>query len=70
MTEFTNSQLLTIGRAIRVALGYDSREVKIYRMRHSRYVDVQLLMKQLESIGVVSRESVGDTMGQFKDPTV
>lgn len=61
------SQLVTIARAIRTALSYDSREVRIHRLKHSRYIDVQFLMKELEGIGIVTDCSVGDQAFQFKD---
>lgn len=62
----TDSEKVTVARALRSALGYDSREVRIHRLRHNKAIDVILLLRELEDLGLVSRTSMGESIGQFK----
>lgn len=46
-----SSELITVARMLRIALGYESREVRIGALLNSPYLDVRMMAKQLEAEG-------------------
>lgn len=58
----TESELRTIARLLRIAMGYESREHRIGLIRQSKFVDVALLGQRLTAAGFLHDTTVNDTM--------
>lgn len=58
----TGAEELAAARALRIALGYESREVRIGELKQSRYLDVRKLMQRLEAHGVVEPHSIKEVL--------
>lgn len=58
----TASEELAIARLLREALGYESREVRIAKLKNSPYIDVRMIVSNLERRGLLSEHSVKDTV--------
>lgn len=58
----TNNELKTVARLLRVALGYESREVRIGEMLASPYLDVRMLAQRLRDEGFMTESSVSEVL--------
>lgn len=56
------SELLAVARMLREALGYESREVRIGKIRTSKYLDVRMLANQLTAAGLLQDATVREVM--------
>lgn len=59
----TSGEELAIARMLRVALGYESREVKIGNLKNSPFLDVRQIMARLDARGLIGEASVKDVFG-------
>ena len=68
----TNGELQTIARLLRIAMGYESREIRIGAIMNSRYLDVTALGHRLEKAGLMTETSVKDqfTFGSYTPPRI
>ena len=60
----------TVARLVRIALGYESREVRIGQMLTSPYLDVRLLANRLKTEGYLGEATVNDviTLPDYSPP--
>lgn len=58
----TINELRAVARLLHVALGYNSREVRIGEMLNSKYLDVRLLAGNLQREGFLSEKGVNETV--------
>ena len=67
-----SSELITVARMLRIALGYESREVRIGALLNSPYLDVRMMAKQLEVEQFLSLEKATSddriTLTQYSPP--
>lgn len=66
----TINELRAVARILYIALGYESREVRIGRMLESKYLDVRLLAGNLQREGFLSDKGVNEsvTLGGYSPP--
>lgn len=55
-------ELVTVARMLRIALGYDSREMRIDAIKKSKFLDVRGLAMRLQDAGHLKENSIDDTM--------
>lgn len=54
----TGAEEIAVARALHIALGYESREVRIGLLKGSRYLDVRKIMARLVERNLVTESSV------------
>lgn len=55
-------EVVAIARLLRIALGYESREVRIGMIKASKFLDVRGLAMRLEAAGHLKENSVDDNV--------
>lgn len=55
------NELRAVARLLHIALGYDSREVRIGKMIESKYLDVRFLVADLQREGLLTDKGVSES---------